>query len=415
MTHAQALPPPLTPPDCDLTSMPSMLLDVRRLRDSGVAAHENAEVFRASMFLWCAAWHEVPAASLKDDDAELAQKAGFGRFLSEWRKVKDEVLKGFTRCSDGRLYHPVVAEKALEQWVEILLRRVSGARGNESQGKGAGDAGQHMLALGSAALMLHALNPLAKVLKKPLVAEALAMSRADAVRDAVRDGERTLRVIQTDAPRGESLRDAHAPPDAPGTQPGRNGDAPRTQIESNRIISPQPPLEGGVRDALFERIWSIWPDMGRAPTNQDQAKAALDEPVRVIGAEALVARVREFAQSDYAKADGGKRVPSLQKWLRQGRWRNVGDGEPQAMAGTWGGPSELRREIVEYVDAKPGMKGQGEAFARSWLDRVTTWSDVPPAIVCKAGRVDRKLNSTIGKLLRDKGVQLILTQTEAVA
>ena len=317
MSDAQ-LPAPLTPPDCDLTSMPAMLLDVRRLRDSGVAAHENPEVFRASMFLWCAAWHEVPAASLKDDDSELAQKAGFGRFLTEWRKVKDEVLKSFTRCADGRLYHPVVAEKALEQWVEILLRRVSGARGNESQGKGAGDPGQHMRALGEAAILLFKLNPLARVLKKPLVAEALSQ--------AVNTATRTHRVDDQDAARDLEQRSAYAPPDANVTDPVRDADAVRTQIESNRIISPQPPLEGGVRDALFDRIWSFWPEAGKHPTDQAQAKAALDAPVAEIGAEALEARAREFAHSDYAKADGGKRVPALQRWLKQGRWRNVGDG-----------------------------------------------------------------------------------------
>lgn len=106
---------PLTPPDCDLTDFQYMELDVRRLRDSRFAATPNSDAFRAGILLWCAAWHQVPAASLPDDDIELASLAGYGRMpfsVKEWRKVRTEALHGYVKCSDGRLYHPVVAEKA---------------------------------------------------------------------------------------------------------------------------------------------------------------------------------------------------------------------------------------------------------------------------------------------------------------
>lgn len=66
--------------------------------------------------LWCAAWHQVPAASLPDDDIELASLAGYGRMafsVKEWKKVRAEALTGFVKCSDGRLYHMVIAEKAV--------------------------------------------------------------------------------------------------------------------------------------------------------------------------------------------------------------------------------------------------------------------------------------------------------------
>src|SRR5262249_23249587 len=63
-----------------------------------------------------ASWHQVPAASLPDDDRVLAQLAGYGRVIREWQKVRDGALRGWVKCSDGRLYHPVVAEKALAAW-----------------------------------------------------------------------------------------------------------------------------------------------------------------------------------------------------------------------------------------------------------------------------------------------------------
>lgn len=108
---------PLVPPEVDLRNFHYMPLDVVRLRDSDIAGVEDGEVFRAAVLAWCAAWHQVPAASLPDDDAVLARLTGYGRDLATWRRVREAgALRGFVRCSDGRLYHPVVAEKALEAW-----------------------------------------------------------------------------------------------------------------------------------------------------------------------------------------------------------------------------------------------------------------------------------------------------------
>ena len=68
------------------------------------------------MLLWAASWHQVPAASLPNNDRTLAQLAGFGRYVEQWQAVRDDALRGFVECSDGRLYHRVVAEKAREAW-----------------------------------------------------------------------------------------------------------------------------------------------------------------------------------------------------------------------------------------------------------------------------------------------------------
>jgi hypothetical protein len=113
------LPEPLTPADCDLRDFQYMELDVQRLRDSKFSATPKGDAFRAGVLLWCAAWHQVPAASVPDDDVELANLAGFGRMpfsVREWRKLRTEALTGFVKCSDGRLYHTVIAEKALTAW-----------------------------------------------------------------------------------------------------------------------------------------------------------------------------------------------------------------------------------------------------------------------------------------------------------
>lgn len=93
-----------------------MPLDVVRLRDSDLAALETPDACWAAVLLWCASWHQQPAASLPNDDRVLANLAGFGRVVKEWMKVRDGALRGWELCEDGRLYHPVIAEKAIDAY-----------------------------------------------------------------------------------------------------------------------------------------------------------------------------------------------------------------------------------------------------------------------------------------------------------
>jgi hypothetical protein len=113
----ETLSGPLVPAEDDLRDFAFMPLDVVRLRDSDLVTEPDGEVFRANVLSWCVGWHQVPAASLPDDDAILARLLGYGRDLRGWRKVRAAGgLRGWVKCSDGRLYHPVVAEKARTAW-----------------------------------------------------------------------------------------------------------------------------------------------------------------------------------------------------------------------------------------------------------------------------------------------------------
>ncbi|WP_257834563.1 YdaU family protein [Burkholderia glumae] len=110
------LPNPLAPADCDLRDFGYMPLDVVRLRDSSLTMRATGDEFRCAVLLWCASWHQVPAGSLPDDDIDLANYAGFGRVVDAWLEVKAGAMRGWVKCADGRLYHPVVAEKASEAY-----------------------------------------------------------------------------------------------------------------------------------------------------------------------------------------------------------------------------------------------------------------------------------------------------------
>jgi hypothetical protein len=118
-------PEPLTPSDCDVRALPFMPLDVVRLLDSDIFALSTGDEFKAALALWCKSWLQIPAASLPDDDRVLAHLSSAG---SKWAKVKEIALRGWIKASDGRLYHPVVAEKALEGW----MARQGGAASRET-------------------------------------------------------------------------------------------------------------------------------------------------------------------------------------------------------------------------------------------------------------------------------------------
>lgn len=122
---------PLTPAACDLRGLPFMPLECARLLESDLFALTTGEEFKAALALWCKSWTQVPAASMPNDERLLAKAAGLS--LAEWRAVSEMALKGWTLCDDGRLYHPVVAEKALAAWLERIEHRKKSAKGNAAR------------------------------------------------------------------------------------------------------------------------------------------------------------------------------------------------------------------------------------------------------------------------------------------
>lgn len=104
----EQLPAPLIAHDVDLRQFPRMQLDVIKLMNSDTWAIANGWEAKAAMNLWCRAWHQVPAGSLPDEDAVLAAFAG----VPNWHDHRAVALRGFIKCSDGRLYHPVLCNVA---------------------------------------------------------------------------------------------------------------------------------------------------------------------------------------------------------------------------------------------------------------------------------------------------------------
>lgn len=111
------LPDPLVPAEVDLRGYEFMPLFGDRLFGSETWIGVSSEAKLGALRLWWRAYaKEVPAASLPDNDALLADYAGYGAQVKPWRRVKPQAMRGFVLCSDGRWYHPFVAELALDAW-----------------------------------------------------------------------------------------------------------------------------------------------------------------------------------------------------------------------------------------------------------------------------------------------------------
>lgn len=103
---------PLTPTDCNCQGLSFMPLEVSRLVDSDLVALSTGDEFKAAFILWAKAWTQVPAASVPDDDRILARWVGCS--LNEWLGLREMALRGWVKCSDGRLYHPLIADLAVK-------------------------------------------------------------------------------------------------------------------------------------------------------------------------------------------------------------------------------------------------------------------------------------------------------------
>jgi hypothetical protein len=124
-----APPAPLVPSNVDLRGLQYMPLFGERLfgSETWIAASADGKV--AALRLWWRSYaHEVPAASLPDNDQLLAEYAGYGVAVKAWKRIRAQAMRGWLLCSDGRLYHPVVAQIALESWESRKRNREKQAR-----------------------------------------------------------------------------------------------------------------------------------------------------------------------------------------------------------------------------------------------------------------------------------------------
>lgn len=114
--------PPI-PANVDLSGYEFMPLYGHKLFGSNFNAICNDAEWRAGVTLWWAAWNQVPAGSLPNDDAALCRLADLGKDVKGWKKIKGNALHGFVLCNDGRLYNGMLCALAAEAWERRMSER----------------------------------------------------------------------------------------------------------------------------------------------------------------------------------------------------------------------------------------------------------------------------------------------------
>lgn len=316
---------PLTPPDCDLRGLSYMPLDVQRLRDSDLALISTGDEFKAAVLLWCVAWSQVPAASIPDDDRLLAALVRLD--AKAWKKVRGVALRGWIKCDDGRLYHPVVAEKACDAWKDRTNYRAKREKDR---------------------------------------------NRLEAWREAQKQSSEHIG-------NGDETPDETRFETRCETLPEEKGTG------SEGIIEPPKPPEGAFSPSDFDQAWDAFPEDGRATTNREQSLAAWVPVAADVGSPALLAAVRAFAASPVAIGPKAKTVPSFALWLRNRRFEAfLGSSVTPASQApiVWNGPDAVWAACVAAM---------GEPLTRSYLGRCTWQEVPSPAVIAPSPFVRDKL------------------------
>lgn len=311
------LPQPLTPPDCDLSGYRFMPLDVVRLKGSELASSHTPEECWAALRLWCASWQQTPAGSIPDNDNWIADQAGYsvrGRIDRAWKNVRKGALHGWVKCSDGLLYHPVVAEKALEGWIGKLLSRLAGGIGNAKRWGKEFDVDTVRGQIIEACRLLRAIAPQSEMFSKKQVIAILSGSPPESHPDSPPDDENV-------APRQLDL----SPPESGGDR-NREGDR-EGYIKEERISTGDNSTEVGVEPT---RIGQICVALRRVGVMVSPHQLQIAELARQdVAVESIVAAAEEARRSHPNESIGINLVIAiLTAWAKKAQAMNVAGARP---------------------------------------------------------------------------------------
>lgn len=129
---AEPLPQPLVPAEVDLRGYEFMPLHGELLIRSRFNLEATDAEFRAAINLWWSSWWETPAASLPNNEHELANLAAC-KNARAWRSVRERVMEKWVLCDDNRWYHPILADMALRSWAKRKSAATKGRVGAQKR------------------------------------------------------------------------------------------------------------------------------------------------------------------------------------------------------------------------------------------------------------------------------------------
>ncbi len=242
MSEPASLPEPLVPTDADLRDFSFMPLDLVRLFGSRFHAIANDSEWRAGVTLWCKSFHQVPAGSLPDDDVELCRLAELGRDLKAWKRHRAVALHGWVRCTDGRLYHSVVAEKANEAWTRKQAQRERSRRGNAARWGARGDSGDEPQG-GEGAGARSPDRPRPRGRPPGSVQDPEKDSPRESLKDSPKESQRESRKESRNDPKGQEQGYEER-------EQSGGGDSERSRGSASSAAPPPPPAGGRAEDPI---------------------------------------------------------------------------------------------------------------------------------------------------------------------
>jgi uncharacterized protein DUF1376 len=327
------LPPPLVPPEVDLRDFAFMPLDVRRLitSDTWIETADEPKIAHALICLWCEAWHQVPAASLPDNDKVLARLAMCD--IATWQGIKSRVMRGWKKCSDGRFYHSVVAEKALDGWKRKQAQREQTKRATEERERRRRQRAQER----------------------------------DVERDVSRDVQRT--VHQGTGTVDREIKNIRLVPSAPAGGKSSHQPPPTPLIKKTR--SPRNEHPG------FAAFWAAYPSRGEATNPRKPAAEKFSKLImRGIDPKEIIAGAKGYAEHCRRSGKHGtEKVKQALTFLNQEVWiqylsRVNGHGNGTDMTPPWkADPSTWNdtRNPPPWPEAPSGTR------CGTWLKTSTGW------------------------------------------
>lgn len=336
-----------------------MPLHVARLRDSDLAAEEHPEACWYAVMLWSAAWHQLPAGSLPDNETVLARLCGLGRDLKTFRKHRAGAMRGFVLCDDGRLYHPVIAEQANAAWESKKQQRW---RSECARIKKANQRNGTNVPAPTYEQFLAGVSPVQDAPSPDNVPEDTAICPSG------------QEVQGTGTGTGISNKDANASSVVDAPKP------PKTKIRSY--------------PEAFEAAWTAYPHVkGRSSKPNaltEWQKLPPDER------DGLEAAVRAFkANVSTACADRG--APCMARWLKDGKHLNwIEASAPPPTPVAFAGPAELFASVVGEM---------GEEFANNWI-APCEWRAEDRTLIAPNTFVAKRLSVELGKWMTRTKVRI---------
>lgn len=310
-----------------------MALDVVRLLDSDFMALTTGDEFKAGVALWAKSWNQHPAASLPNDDRVLAHLAGVDR--KRWAKLRTMALHGWVKCSDDRLYHPVVAEKACEAWADRKQYRSEKTSDAERKAREREERGQMFAALKGVGLSL-VWNTKTGDLRRLMAEHGLA------VQPDSRDQSR------------EPVTDQSQPVTRTVTAKTETGTGTGKEEKSFALVAADAStLEGKVRADEVRTAFAEWNDLAKRiglPTARDftdDRRKKIAGRLRTVGLDGWRSVLATIEASDFCRGGGdrGWRI-SLEDLFQTKTWnklRDGGYGSVQPVAG------EMKPEVWEQL------------------------------------------------------------------